>query len=244
MRIRTIKPEYWTDEKIGELSIPARLLFIALLNQADDHGNLVCSIKQIKIHSFPYDPFKDQEIIDLLKECVNQELLMPYVINNRSYLHIANFLKHQKINRPSPPQHPKFTDNSVSNHVLFIDSSLGKEGRKEGKERKGKEIEEEEEEEISFEFIDQIFNYLNSPGSLDYFNKMSLLKWKSKGEKIKDIKAYTIAHIQNLKNKGISHENNQRFVKGNSNKSTTTSETTLSRAEIRKLAKRSTTGTE
>ena len=29
-RIRTIKPEFWTDEKIIELSLPARLLFIGL----------------------------------------------------------------------------------------------------------------------------------------------------------------------------------------------------------------------
>ena len=39
-RIRTIKPEFWTDEKVGECSIPARLLFIATWNIADDRGNL------------------------------------------------------------------------------------------------------------------------------------------------------------------------------------------------------------
>ena len=139
MRIRTIKPEYWSDEKIGELTIPARLLFIALLNQADDQGNLLCSIKQIKIHSFPYDPYTSEDIIGFLQECINVQLIVPYVVNQRSYIHIFNFLKHQKINRPSPPQHPKFTEYSLNNHVLFSDDSLGKEGRNEGKERKGKE---------------------------------------------------------------------------------------------------------
>ena len=29
-RIRTVKPEFWTDEKVVECSIPARLLFIGL----------------------------------------------------------------------------------------------------------------------------------------------------------------------------------------------------------------------
>ncbi|STV36571.1 primosomal protein I [Klebsiella pneumoniae] len=37
-RIRTVKPEFWTDEKVVECSIPARLLFIGLFNFANDNG--------------------------------------------------------------------------------------------------------------------------------------------------------------------------------------------------------------
>lgn len=48
-RIRTVKPEFWTDEKIVECSIPARLLFIGLFNFADDKGCLERSPKRIKI---------------------------------------------------------------------------------------------------------------------------------------------------------------------------------------------------
>jgi hypothetical protein len=40
-RIRTIKPEFWTDEKIVECSFEARLMFIGMFNFADDKGNLV-----------------------------------------------------------------------------------------------------------------------------------------------------------------------------------------------------------
>ncbi len=36
-RIRTIKPEFWEDEKIGKLPIPCRL-FIGCWNFADDFG--------------------------------------------------------------------------------------------------------------------------------------------------------------------------------------------------------------
>nr|MBF6067360.1 primosomal protein [Klebsiella pneumoniae] len=35
-RIRTIKPEFWTDEDMAEVSEPACLLAIGLLNYADD----------------------------------------------------------------------------------------------------------------------------------------------------------------------------------------------------------------
>jgi len=139
MRIRTIKPEFWTDEKVGEMSIPARLLFIALLNQSDDQGNLLCSLKQIKIHAFPYDNFNNDQIVTWLMECVSQDLLRLYVINGKSYLHITNFNKHQKINRPSPAQHPIFIESSLNNHILLTEHSQRKEGRKEGKEMREKE---------------------------------------------------------------------------------------------------------
>jgi hypothetical protein len=43
-RIRTIKPEFWTDEKVVECSFEARLMFIGMFNFADDKGNLVRSL--------------------------------------------------------------------------------------------------------------------------------------------------------------------------------------------------------
>ena len=50
-----IKPEFWTDEKIIELPIPGRLLFIGLLNFADDEGIFRNSPKSIKCEVFPAD---------------------------------------------------------------------------------------------------------------------------------------------------------------------------------------------
>ena len=38
MRIRTIKPDFWTDAKVSKLTYLARLLFIGLWNVADDEG--------------------------------------------------------------------------------------------------------------------------------------------------------------------------------------------------------------
>ena len=54
-RIRTIKPEFWTDEKIVELSAFARLLFIGLWNFADDAGRMEFSAKRLKMQIFPAD---------------------------------------------------------------------------------------------------------------------------------------------------------------------------------------------
>jgi len=54
-RIRTIKPQFWTDEKIGNLPMGARLLFIGLWNLADDEGIVLWNAAYIKGQLFPYD---------------------------------------------------------------------------------------------------------------------------------------------------------------------------------------------
>ena len=47
-RIRTIKPEFWTDEDMAEVSEPACLLAIGLLNYAE------CKPEAYQSCSFPY----------------------------------------------------------------------------------------------------------------------------------------------------------------------------------------------
>jgi hypothetical protein len=102
-RIRTIKPEIWTDEKFTECSVSARLLFIGLLNFADDNGNLVYSAKRFKMQILPADAIDCQPlIIDL----ITHGLLMDYSVSEINYLHIIGFTKHQVINRPSKTSIP------------------------------------------------------------------------------------------------------------------------------------------
>ncbi|VEC00024.1 Uncharacterised protein [Cedecea lapagei] len=131
-RIRTVKPEFWTDEKVVECSIAARLLFVGMFNFSDDNGNLVNSPKRIKMQVFPAD------IIDcepLLKELITHGLLTEYSVNDVSYLNIKGFNKHQKINRPSKTDIPKMElhEHSVSSHGAFTDG-MDTEGKGEGKE--------------------------------------------------------------------------------------------------------------
>src|SRR5579859_5023713 len=97
-RIRTIKPEFWTDEKIVELTPWARLLFLGLLNFADDAGRLVNSPRRIKMQILPAD---DVSIPGLLTELLERGLIHFYTVDSAEYIQIANFNKHQKINHPS-----------------------------------------------------------------------------------------------------------------------------------------------
>lgn len=65
-KIRGIKPEFWTDEAIVELSPLARLLFIGMWNFACDNGHLADKPRQIKMRILPADDGVD--VAALLEE--------------------------------------------------------------------------------------------------------------------------------------------------------------------------------
>jgi hypothetical protein len=59
MRIRTVKPEFWTNEKMAALPDFTRLVALALLNYADDHGYFWANSLMMRGALFP---FEDEEI--------------------------------------------------------------------------------------------------------------------------------------------------------------------------------------
>jgi hypothetical protein len=139
-RIRTIKPEFWSDERVGECSVSARLLLIASLNFSDDHGGLDRSAKQLKAQAFPYD---DIDCEPLVRELIKVGLFIEYSVNGKKYLHIKGFRKHQKVEKPAKPRIPVYEesvtpprllpDYSPSPHLgVAVSSSEGK-----GREGKG-----------------------------------------------------------------------------------------------------------
>lgn len=106
-RLRTIKPEFWTDSSVGEVSPIARLLFIATWNFADDHGGLDRSAKQLKAQAFPYDSIDCEPLV---QELLNAGLMAEYEVDGKKYLHIKGFDKHQKVERKSLPRVPLYEE--------------------------------------------------------------------------------------------------------------------------------------
>lgn len=100
-RIRSIKPEFWTDEKIVECCYEARLLFIGLWNFADDAGILKLSAKRLKMQIFPAEEFGSETIQGLLDELSSNSLIFLYSVGNDAYLLINGWKKHQKIDKPT-----------------------------------------------------------------------------------------------------------------------------------------------
>ena len=133
-RIRTIKPEFWTNARVIECSVNARLLFIGLWNFCDDCGNHPAAEKTCKGLVFPSDNFTNEEIHKMLSELESNGLIELYVVDNKHYLHVIGW-EHQKINRPQPPKFPRVTHtNSVNAHGTFTDGAqstehIGDKGR-------------------------------------------------------------------------------------------------------------------
>lgn len=98
-RIRTIKPDFWTDEKVVSLPFEARLLFIGLWNFADDTGAIDYSPDRIRMQIFPDDPQIDAPaLLDLL--CI-LEMADRWSDGVRDILIIRHWHDHQKIDNPS-----------------------------------------------------------------------------------------------------------------------------------------------
>lgn len=131
-RIRTIKPEFWTDEDLASVSECACLLAIGLLNHADDEGYFRANPALIRAAVFPLrEP--SVSIHGMLSELSDMGFVRLFEgADGKQYGEIINFLEHQRINRPTPSKIRglcRLTEDSVSPHG----------GLAAGKERKGRE---------------------------------------------------------------------------------------------------------
>jgi 5-methylcytosine-specific restriction endonuclease McrA len=105
-RIRTIKPEFWTDEVIVQLPFEARLLFIGMWNFADDDGSLDYRPDRLRLQILPSEHNCDiTGLIDLLAACG----LIDYWANEEGtqVITIRNWHKHQKVDNPSRKKIPR-----------------------------------------------------------------------------------------------------------------------------------------
>jgi hypothetical protein len=98
-RIRTVKPELWTDPEFVECSPNARLLFVAALNFASDYGVLPDKPKQLRMQCLPAD---DVSIDDLVTELVEHGFWERRTApDGAKVLVIRTFTLHQKVDKPT-----------------------------------------------------------------------------------------------------------------------------------------------
>jgi hypothetical protein len=98
-RIRSIKPEMWDDEAIGDVSREARLLFIGLISQADDDGRLPASPRWLISKLYPYDDLTAGEVENWLAELDRAGLILSYAHAGRPYAAIRTWDRHQSIDK-------------------------------------------------------------------------------------------------------------------------------------------------
>jgi len=145
-RIRTIKPEFFSSADICELSPVARLLYISFWCEADREGRLEWKPKTFKLRYFPAD--NNKEFDAAITELSASDLIEIYEIEGKIYCQIPTFTEHQVINNRESdsiiPEKPlNYEENSQNIDASIKDftreSGVKAEGRKEGREGKGKE---------------------------------------------------------------------------------------------------------
>ncbi len=99
-RIRTIKPEFWLDEKLSLMSAIDRLTFLGLISMADDYGRVHDNAKIIDAFVFPNSDDSVRESLANLSRISrirrgNSSSGMPVI-------EIVNWARHQKVDKPQP----------------------------------------------------------------------------------------------------------------------------------------------
>ena len=151
-RIRTIKPKFWDDSKIGKLTRDARLLYIGLWTFSDDIGVVVGDSIWLKSKVFPYDQIQIQQFDKWIMELVKNGFICLLSYKGERFIYLPNFTRHQVINRPNvddlnipkeliESNKDKITEQSLINHGIITELSLPIKGEGKG----GKETSSNEE---------------------------------------------------------------------------------------------------
>lgn len=106
-RIRSVKPEFFGSEPVGNCSPTSRLLFIALWCLADDDGRTVDNPKIIRAFAFPLDDdIVSADVDHMLWELHAARLIQRYEFDGRKYLAVRNFREHQHPKKRIPSKLP------------------------------------------------------------------------------------------------------------------------------------------
>lgn len=107
-RIRTIKPEFWSDEKLSRMPDDARMLFLALISMADDCGRVLDSVRQIAAFMWPHD--EDDESVARDSRRIRESLatlsrarriIRGETASGQRVIQIANWGAHQRVDKPN-----------------------------------------------------------------------------------------------------------------------------------------------
>jgi hypothetical protein len=98
-RIRTLKPEFWSDEKLSPLPPIDRLVFLGLISLSDDAGRLLDNVKAIDGFVFPETEDSAKKSLELLAGL--GRIIRYRSTSGQKLIQIANWHRHQKIDKPS-----------------------------------------------------------------------------------------------------------------------------------------------
>jgi hypothetical protein len=113
-RIRTVKPEHWSDKGLTQISLPAHLLWIGTWSFSDDEGVFENDPILIKSNIFPRrTDVRVEQIAQWLDQLIKARYIIPFVFENVSYFIHRTFKAHQRIDRPTPSKVPSVLINKI-----------------------------------------------------------------------------------------------------------------------------------
>jgi hypothetical protein len=116
MRIRTVKPEWLEDQVLASASDAARMLSVALILMADDHGRGRASLAEVAVQAWRYEMAREdgahaREVLakarEALRELSEARFVTLYTVEGQQYFAIRTWDKHQKVDHKSKPRIPE-----------------------------------------------------------------------------------------------------------------------------------------
>lgn len=117
MRIRSIRPEFWSSEDVGAMDWHTRLVYIGLWSYVDDNGVGRDIERLITTALFPLDedlPECSRRVTGALHHLSTHRQIVRYEVEGKPYLHVVAWTTHQRIEKASKGRYPLPTcDNAI-----------------------------------------------------------------------------------------------------------------------------------
>ncbi len=200
MRIRTIKPEFFTHEGLyeaeKETKLPLRVAFAGLWCVADREGRFKWEPRRIGVAVLPYDGCDFSRVLDAL---TTRGFIVKYRVGDAWFGVIPSFSRHQIVNnRESASVLPELSLADESDATTTREARDDHASKAEGKGREGKGTGKEGEETNSTVkgrgTVDEVVAFCNEIGlpktdGQATFDKWEGNGWVNGGSKIKDWRA-------------------------------------------------------
>lgn len=123
MRIRSFKPEFWRSRDIIDIGLwEHRLLFLGLWSYVDDNGVGRDEERLIVADLFALEEDPRETLATIsggLQKLADLGRITRYTVDGRPFLHITNWTKHQRIDKPAKERYPLPTcENAVIRGTL------------------------------------------------------------------------------------------------------------------------------
>ena len=139
MRIRSIKPEFWVHPVIARLPAETRLMALALISWADDHGYFEADARAIRGGVMPFRDGLKTIDRDLQRLCEVGFIEIRETVTHGRVGRLPKWTKHQKVDHPKHSNLLEHFERSDSREAFASASRASREEpREEGKGREGK----------------------------------------------------------------------------------------------------------